>query len=71
MAYLFIDKKGKEVIVSELVKRNDGYFFDPSRAEMIKLPTGTIEKLIGHKLTWEDEPVELTEEIINGKTTEP
>lgn len=25
----------------------------------IVLPNGTIEKLIGRKLTWEDEPVEL------------
>lgn len=25
----------------------------------IELPTGTIEKLIGRKLTWEDEPVEI------------
>lgn len=25
----------------------------------ISLPNGTIEKLIGRKLTWEDEPVEL------------
>lgn len=25
----------------------------------IKLPAGTIEKLIGRKLTWEDEPVEI------------
>ena len=25
----------------------------------IELPKGTIKKLIGHELTWEDEPVEL------------
>lgn len=25
----------------------------------IVLPTGTIEKLIGRKLTWQDEPVEI------------
>lgn len=25
----------------------------------IMLPTGSIEKLIGRKLTWEDEPVEI------------
>ena len=28
----------------------------------ITLPKGSIEKLIGKKLTWEDEPVELKEE---------
>lgn len=30
----------------------------------IALPKGTIKKLIGKTLTWEDEPVELKEEII-------
>lgn len=28
----------------------------------IEVPKGTIEKLIGKKLTWENEPVELKEE---------
>ena len=28
---------------------------------MMTLPKGSIEKLIGRKLTWEDEPVELEE----------
>ena len=26
----------------------------------IQLPKGTIKKLLGRELTWEDEPVELT-----------
>ena len=30
----------------------------------VKLPKGSIEKLIGKKLTWEDEPVELKEKLI-------
>lgn len=28
----------------------------------VELPRGTIKKLIGRKLKWEDEPVELKEE---------
>ena len=31
---------------------------------VIKLPKGSIKKLIGRKLTWEDEPVELKEELL-------
>lgn len=31
---------------------------------VIKLPKGSIRKLIGRKLTWEDEPVELKEELL-------
>lgn len=33
----------------------DGPFIDPA----VSLPKGTIEKLIGRKLTWNDEPVKL------------
>lgn len=33
--------------------------FDPLPEGCIILPKGTIEKLIGRKLTWKDEPVEL------------
>lgn len=32
---------------------------------IIELPKGTIEKLIGYKLTWEDEPVEYKETLYN------
>ena len=28
--------------------------------DCVVLPTGTIELLLGRKLTWEDEPVEIT-----------
>lgn len=37
-------------------------FEDNFRIPKIKLPKGSIKKLIGKELTWEDEPVELKEE---------
>lgn len=40
----------------------DGWSSDPGNVlpfNGIILPKGSIEKLIGRKLTWEDEPVEL------------
>ena len=60
MAWLAVDLDKKECIFSEKPYRmydttwviiEDSYFVD--------LPFGTIEKLIGKKMTWEDEPVEI------------
>jgi hypothetical protein len=31
----------------------------------VELPSGSIERLIGRKLTWENEPVELTEQTLS------
>ena len=40
-------------IISKVLKKD----FDEDCS--IELPSGTIEKIIGRKLTWEDEPVEI------------
>lgn len=58
MAWLAVDKHGTECI----------FGFKPSRSQFgtwrigphIILPEGSIKKLIGRELTWEDEPVEIT-----------
>ena len=44
------------------MKNKDGYNFPKSGkyANRIELPEGSILKLIGKNLTWEDEPVELS-----------
>lgn len=42
----------------------DNFEFDPDGNPIdytIELPKGTIKKLIGRDLTWEDEPVEIKE----------
>lgn len=58
MAWLTIDRYGDEEI----------YNYKPVRGECtwagqdengVALPKGSIEKLIGRKLTWEDDPVKL------------
>lgn len=59
MAWVAVDKDGGECI----------FLIRPTRAKAVwsnnneryvELPFGTIKKLIGKPLVWEDEPVELT-----------
>lgn len=58
MAWLAVDSLGNEFIFdgkplrAKLFWNIDGYW------EEVQLPKGTIWKLIGKHLTWEDEPVE-------------
>ena len=69
MAWLAVHKNGKEGIFSHKPTRvkeldvwydgeEEGIFYDSE----ISLPKGSIKKLIGRDLTWEDNPVELEEE---------
>lgn len=65
--WLAVDKNGTERACSikpnracyapewEAINHPDGDYVD-----CVALPTGTIELLLGRKLTWEDEPVEIT-----------
>ena len=66
MVWLAVDNDGTELIFNEQPYRDYvddiwciGYIFDSCA---IKLPKGSIKKLIGRNLTWEDEPVELENE---------
>lgn len=67
MAYLAVDSYGTELIFKERPCRSKGawYSFDRYKCivtydeNKIWLPEGSIEKLIGRKLTWEDGPFEL------------
>jgi hypothetical protein len=74
MAYLAVNKKGIEVIFHHLPKREEGNWIDTYTYNEIRgltscawgawdysisLPKGSIEKLIGKKLTWKDEPVKI------------
>lgn len=66
MAWVSVDKDGCEHIYMQKPKRfaycvwaptHDDYanrFYD-----FVELPKGSIKKLIGRELSWEDEPVEL------------
>ncbi len=71
MAWLAVDYDETEFIMKEkpkriLVKgRHEGQDFEcyanpnPVLGSSFRLPTGSIEKLIGKKLTWNDEPVKI------------
>ena len=61
MAWVAVNKDGSEFIFEENPIRKLDYFdvryqFDDP---VIQLPKGSIKKLIGIELTWNDEPVEL------------
>lgn len=60
MAYLACDKDGTECVFNALPKRDESeWTIDMFEESCIILPHGTIAKLIGRELTWEDEPYEL------------
>lgn len=66
MAWVAVDKNKREFIYNTKPRRFGNYcwHFDydedsESLSGTVSLPNGTIKKLIGRDLTWEDEPVEL------------
>ena len=60
MAWLAVDKDGDEYIYSSEPERDDDLFVNSEYdGKFFELPNGSIEKLIGKKLTWDDEPVEI------------
>jgi hypothetical protein len=68
MAWLAKDQTGewmfgeKPIRVPEEIMGFEAWGNDPEKDfAVVELPTGTIFRLIGRELTWEDEPVELTE----------
>lgn len=68
MAYLCVDRSG-EYIADNIPERNfyewNGWDTDTDgeSCTLISVPNGTIKKLIGRELTWEDEPIDLVSYI--------
>lgn len=71
MSYVAVDEDGEEGKYKDFPVRclETGVGFwakdkddDRTNESEVELPKGSIEKLIGKKLTWEDEPVELKDE---------
>lgn len=64
MSYVAVDKDKSEFIYRSFPTRQTikNATCWQSNGEYFKLEKGSIEKLIGRKLTWEDEPVELKEQ---------
>lgn len=64
MAYLVVDKDGTEKIFQDEPDRDiDNWYIKETvlytATDHVYLPTGSIKKLIGKTLTWEDDPVEI------------
>ena len=61
MAWLAVGYRGKEWIYSEKPERSVVYRVWRTEVwhNAVRLPQGTIKKLIGRDLQWEDDPVEL------------
>ena len=60
MAWLAVNDSGVEAVYENKPCRNDenGYF-SPVNGHYVTIPRGSIQKLIGRELTWDDEPVEI------------
>ena len=65
MAWVTVDYNGTERIFSDYAKPIRGYYTEYLGQWVgigVVVPRGTIKKLIGRDLTWNDEPVELKDE---------
>lgn len=64
MAWVAVDKDGSETMFTDKPCRAFDdieycFYWDTSSGVFISIPKGTIRKLIGRDLSWEDEPVKL------------
>lgn len=57
MAFVAVNRNDSETIFNSEPFRTEKYW--GSNDDYVDLPTGSIEKLIGRKLTWDDSPVEI------------
>jgi len=59
-AWVAVDKNGTEFVYKELpIRGASKLVWVADWTTMLRLPKGSIEKLIGCTLTWVDDPVEL------------
>lgn len=59
MSWLAVDKDGEEYIYEQKPIRKNWFWDTTLPSKFIKLPKGSVKKLIGRDLQWEDDPVEL------------
>ena len=62
-AWVAVDYSGEYISDKEPFRDmfNIGHYGFASDANVVKLPRGTIKKLTGKDLTWENKPIELKE----------
>lgn len=65
--WLSVDKDGMEAISEDKPERSEVFFFWSSE-NCVDVPKGTIKRLIGRDLKWEDEAVEVTGYATLGNT---
>ena len=63
-AYLAVEPNGDELIFSEPPHRIDehstcGWFCTSNSSQCVSVPRGTIKKITGKSITWNDEPIKL------------
>ena len=61
MAWVAVDENGDEFIYGSEPYRLQNYWYMCDNY-FVELSKGSVEKLLGRKLSWKDEPVELKEE---------
>jgi len=61
MAWLAVDKDGNEYVFESKPEKgyHNWHVWEEIDRDIVELPKGSIEKLIGKKLTWEDEPLKI------------
>lgn len=67
MAWVAVDKDGTEAIysirpirgINRLINNTEMWLLTDIYAHYASVPKGTIKKLIGRELKWEDEPVKI------------
>lgn len=66
MAYLVVDKdRTEKIFQDEPIRKSVYWSYDDNsyfiRTDCVCLPNGSIEKLIGKSMSWEDDPIEITD----------
>ena len=66
MPFLAVDKNETEKVFTYKPDKDGSYgqWVSSFPNVGVRIPSGTIEKLIGRKITWSDNPVELTEDMV-------
>ena len=62
MAWLTVDYDGTEVVWERRPHRDDSgswEYYEKNPCCFVELPKGSVEKLTGDTMTWDDDPVEI------------
>ncbi len=62
MAWLAVDVYGEYIFERHPYRDTMDFLLHNVSEHFVKLPRGTIKKILGRPLTWQDDPVELKEE---------